>query len=116
MALAILQSHAKPPPKPTVHAVSDFKESLIHWIVELNVPLNVVNHDTSQRLLRTPIDIINAALPSHHETIKHWVMDDFHANRKAVADQLGGAKSEKMVLRTKEAMPVQRQYETVLGT
>jgi hypothetical protein len=74
------------------------------------------NHDTSQRLLRTPIDIINAALPSHHETIKHWVMDDFHANRKAVVDQLGGAKSEKMVLRTKETMPVQRQYETILGT
>ncbi|KAJ3455565.1 hypothetical protein MRS44_017047 [Fusarium solani] len=93
LALAALQSHARPPPPTTKAAVEQFKEALIHWIVEPNIPLNTVKHDTFQRLLRTPSDIINAAFPRHHETIKQWVMDDFRSGQKLIQRQLQESKS-----------------------
>ncbi|KAH8652825.1 hypothetical protein BGZ61DRAFT_468604 [Ilyonectria robusta] len=51
-------------PKSLSSAVDEFKAAFIHWIVESNIPLSAVQHDTFQRLLRTPNHIINAILPS----------------------------------------------------
>ncbi|KAL6364352.1 hypothetical protein LRP88_02272 [Fusarium phalaenopsidis] len=93
--LASLQAHAKSPAADTTAfgAVDEFKAAFIHWVVESNIPLSAVRHDTFQRLLRTPNHIINAALPTHHSTVKAWIMDDFKASQKLIQRQLRAAKS-----------------------
>ncbi|KAH6877308.1 hypothetical protein B0T10DRAFT_464700 [Thelonectria olida] len=75
-ALSMLRARPKKP-SVTTSAVETFKRQIVHYIVESNVAFNAISHATFQRLIRTPIELIEAAIPLSQQIVKSWFMKDY---------------------------------------
>lgn len=71
---------------------TDFKEALIHWVVDANIPLAAVEHKSFQRLIHMPKEAIQL-MPESHSTVKNWLLEDFNTAKGILKERLSKATS-----------------------
>jgi hypothetical protein len=67
---------------------TSFKTYLIDWLVDQNIPLTAIKHDSFRDLLTILAIDINNFLPRSHATIGKWLITEFNQKKLRIKQQL----------------------------
>lgn len=65
-----------------------FKSLLLEWVVDQNIPLTAVEHDSFRAFLTVLSPDVDSYLPNSAGTVRNWLMTEFDGAKKEIKRQL----------------------------